>query len=198
MTPIPLNVQYASISRSCIASAVIAVYPTQRGTYLFAVKQRVLVLHADELGPAVLARHLVEMRELPAPHRACADVADFTALNEVVQGFHRFFGGHPGVVSVDLEKIEVRGLQARERGVDRVEDGRAGEPALVDVSWLFLELGHEVWADAEIIGDEMKAFRRDHDLVTGDSILARTRTGPGRGCELVRGKGENGGTLPVG
>ena len=130
-------------------------------------------MHAHELGPAILARHLVEMCELPAPHRTCTDVAHFTALNEVVQGFHRFLCGDLGIISVDLEKIEVRGLQARERGVDRVEDGRAREPSLVDVSWLFLELGREVWADAEIVVDEMKAFRRDHDLVTGDLILAK-------------------------
>ena len=161
------------------------------GTYLFAVKQRVLILHADELGPAVLLSHIVEVRELPAPHRACANVAHFTALNEVVQGFHRFLAGHVGVVSVDLEKIEVRGLQARERGVDRVEDGCAGEPTLVDVLWLFLEIGRDVWVGAGIIADETKAFRRNHDLVTGDLILARTRNndklkgGPRSGTYLL-------------
>jgi hypothetical protein len=160
-------------------------------TYLFAVEQRVLVLHTDELGPAVLLGHLVEVRELPAPHRTCANVAHFTALNKVMQGFHRFLGGDLGVVSVDLEEIEVRGLQARERGVDRVEDGRAGEPTLVDVSWLFVELGREVRVSTKIIADETKAFRRDHDLVTGDFMLATTRNnkklegGPRSGTHLL-------------
>ena len=137
-------------------------------------------MHTDELGPAVLHSHLVEMRKLPTPHRACANVAHFTALNEVVQGFHRFFGGHLGIVSVNLEEIKVRSLQARERGVDRIEDGCAGEPTLVDVSWLFPDLGCDVCVDARIIGDETKAFRCDHDLVTGDFILARASRELGR------------------
>ena len=133
-------------------------------------------MHADKLGPAVLLSHLIEMREFPAPHRTCANVAHFTALNEVVQGFHRFLGGDLGVGSVYLEEIKVRSLQARKRGIDRVEDGCAGEPTLVHVSWLFPELWRAVCLDAGIICDETKAFRRDHDLVTGDFMLAISRT----------------------
>ena len=81
---------------------------------------------------------------------------------------------------MNLEEIKVRSLQARERSVDRIKDGCAGEPALVDVSWLFHELERDVCMDAGIIGDETRAFRCDHDLVTGDLILARTS------CELGR------------
>ena len=130
-------------------------------------------MHANELGPAILACHLVEVRELPAPHRTRADVAHFTALNEVMEGFHRFFGRNLGVVPVYLEKIEVRGLQARERGVNCVEDGRTGEATLVDIPRLVLEAGCEDRVDADIVGNESIAFRGDHDLVTGDLILGR-------------------------
>ena len=75
------------------------------------------------------------MGKLPAPHRACTNVAHFTTLNEVVEGLHRLLGGYIGVISMDLEEIEVRGPQAYERGFDRVEYGCAGETILVDVLW---------------------------------------------------------------
>ena len=77
----------------------------QSDPYLFAVQQRVLVLHTDEFGPPILARHLVEVRKLPATHRARANVPHFTALNKVVQRFHRFLCRHFGIETVDLEKI---------------------------------------------------------------------------------------------
>ena len=120
----------------------------ERRPYLFAAKQRVFVLHADKLGSSRLLSHLVEARELPAPHRTCAKVAHFqvTALTKVAGSFHRCprVGGGPEVVSVNLEN-EGRGLYARER-----------------------EFGPRyLCADAEIIGNETATLRRDHDLTTG-------------------------------
>ena len=56
--------------------------------------------------PAVLARHLVDVRELEAQHRTCANVAHFTALTEVVEGFHRSLGGDLRSVSVNLEETK--------------------------------------------------------------------------------------------
>ena len=141
---------------------------------LFAVEQRVFILHADERGPPVLACDLVEMRKLPATHRARANVAHFTALDKVVQGFHRLFGRHIGVKSVDLEEIEVGCLQTRKRGVDGVEDGRAGKTTLVDVLRLVVEIRLDVSMNAGVVGNERKAFRCDHDLVTGDLILGKS------------------------
>jgi hypothetical protein len=130
-------------------------------------------LHAHKLGPAVLLGYLVEVRELPAPHRARANVAHFTTLNEIVQGFHRFFGRDQWVVLSNLEEIEVRGLQPRKRGFDRIKDGPAGQPTLVDVLSLFIEVRRKLCTDADVIGHEERVFRRDHNPVTGDLILAR-------------------------
>ena len=120
----------------------------------------------------MLVGYLVEMRELPAPHRARANVPHFTALNKIMQGLHRFFRRDFGVIPSNLEEIKVCGLQARERGLDRVEDGRAGESTLIDVLTLFLEVGLEMCADADIIRDEKRVLRRDYNLVTGNLILA--------------------------
>ena len=93
---------------------------------------------------------------------------------------------------MNLEEIEVRGLQARERGFDRVENGCAGESSLVDVLRQFVETGYSAragaWimtvydarADGWIIGDKTEAFRCNNDLVTGDLILGRTMSGARR------------------
>ena len=134
-------------------------------------------MHAHELGPPVRTCQLIEVRELPASHRACANVAYFTTLNEVVESFHCFFCGDVGVITVDLEEIEVGGLQPHKRGVDRVENGCAGETTLIDVLCLLLQLRREVGADAWIVSDETEAFRCDHDLVTRDLILSECENG---------------------
>ena len=75
-------------------------------------------------------------------------------LDQIVQGFHRLFGRHLGVVSCDLEETEVGGFRLCERRVDRAEDGRTREPALVRIRSLLLEMPCEVRADADVIGDE--------------------------------------------
>lgn len=86
-----------------------------------------LVLHGDEFGPAVLVGAGLHHGELVGPHAAGAEVADFAALNEVVERFHGFFDGGVGVEAVDLKEIHVVRFQACERCVDGVEDGGAGE-----------------------------------------------------------------------
>lgn len=44
-----------------------------------------------------------------------------------MQGAHCFGDGHGGVEAVDLEEVDVRGLEAGEGGFDAVEDRGAGE-----------------------------------------------------------------------
>ena len=45
--------------------------------------------------------------ELVGPHRGRADVAHFSAEDEVVQCAHGFGGGDGGVEAVDLEQVDV-------------------------------------------------------------------------------------------
>jgi hypothetical protein len=144
-----------------------------RWPHLLAVQQRILVLHADERGPTVLACHFVEVRKLPAPHRTRANVAHLAALHEIMERLHCFFSRNAGVISMNLEEIEVRGLQARERGLDRIEDGCTRKSFLVDILRLFVEARYHACADARIVGNETKAFRRNHDLVTRNMMLAQ-------------------------
>ena len=84
-----------------------------------------MILHADELCPAVALGAELHAHELGSPHATGADVADFPGLNQVVQGFHCFFDGHVLVEAVNLEEIDVGSLEAGERGVDSVKDGLA-------------------------------------------------------------------------
>ena len=139
--------------------------------HLFAVKQRVFVLHAHERGPAVLACHRDQVCKLPGSHRAGTDVAHFTALHEIVQRLHRFFRGDCGIIPMDLKEIDVRGLQSRKRGRGRIEDGCAGQPTLVHVSLLFLDTGNYDCVDSHIICNDAEAFRCDNDLVTRNVVL---------------------------
>ena len=94
---------------------------------LFAVQQVVVVLHTNELRPAVLLGRVLQQRELPGPHAGGADVVHFPGTHEVVQGLHGFFQGRVRVEAVDLQEVEVVELEAPEGGVDGFEDGGARE-----------------------------------------------------------------------
>ena len=98
---------------------------------LFAVQEVVLVLHADELGPAVLLGDELEPGELGRPHAAGADVAHLAGLDEVVQRLHGLLERHGGVEAVDLQQVDVRSVQALQRCLDLVKDGGPGETAEV-------------------------------------------------------------------
>lgn len=74
------------------------------------VKQRVLVLHADKLGPGSHSSRL-RGRISSTASSLRRLVTHFATLHEAVEGFHCFFGGDVGVMSMDLEEINVRGLQ---------------------------------------------------------------------------------------
>jgi hypothetical protein len=52
-------------------------------------------------------------------------------LHEIVECFHGFFEGRVVVEAVDLEKIDVFGVETLEGCVDLVEDCGAGETVLV-------------------------------------------------------------------
>ena len=69
----------------------------------------------------------LHQRELMGPHAGGADVADFPAADQVVEGGHCFGDGDGGVEAVDLEEVDVGGLEAGEGGVDGREDCGAGE-----------------------------------------------------------------------
>ena len=75
---------------------------------------------------------------------------------------------------MDLVEVDVRGVQARERALDGVEDGRAREALLVDV--LPPVVGHVGYGpgydvSVRTLGDETVAFGGDDDLLAGNLVL---------------------------
>lgn len=100
---------------------------------LLAVEQVVVILHADELCPAVALGDELHARELRGPHATGADVANLARLHEVVERAHRLLDRRGGVEAVDLEEVEVGRVEAGEGGVDLVENGGAGEAIVVDI-----------------------------------------------------------------
>ena len=82
-----------------------------------------MVLHADELSPAVLLRHGLHHAEFVCPHGTRAKVADFTAFDEVVQGFHGLFDGRVRVEAVHLQEVDVVCFEASEGCMHRGEEG---------------------------------------------------------------------------
>ena len=65
--------------------------------------------------------------ELIGPHRTCTDVSDFAGPDKVVEGFHGFFDGNILVKTVDLEEVDIGGIETFERRFDVGEDGIAGK-----------------------------------------------------------------------
>src|ERR1700730_6528352 len=79
----------ATVSISCRRSASACKYRPWAipFSHLFAVEQVYEVLHGDEACPAVLLGDAERAGELPSVHRRGADIARFTALDDVMQRF---------------------------------------------------------------------------------------------------------------
>jgi hypothetical protein len=74
---------------------------------------------------------------------------------------------------VDLEKVDVVGVEAGKAGIDLVEDGLARETGLVHVVAGVLELGVERSPHAGLVVGEAKALGQDRDAMTGNVELRK-------------------------
>ena len=99
----------------------------------FSVEKIVVVLHADELGPASPLSRELHRRKLVGPHAARSDVSYLPTLHQVVQCLHSLLDGCGLVEAVDLEEIDVGCVQTSQRGIDGVEDALSRQAALIDV-----------------------------------------------------------------
>src|SRR4051794_29441479 len=98
---------------------------------LLAVEQVVVVLHRHEPVPAVLARHVQGLAELPGPHGGGAEVADLAAADGRVQRLEGLLDRRAGVPAVDLVQVDVVGAEPPEAVVELPQDRLAGEPRAV-------------------------------------------------------------------
>ena len=141
-------------------------------TLFLAVEQIVVVLHADELGPAVLLSGKLHPRKLDSPHGAGTNVVHLAALDQVMQCLHRLLDWSVVVESVDLQEIDVVGIEALQGGIDLVEDGLARQTALVGVVSELWKLRaildcSQTWVLARV----SVAFGEDDELMAGKFVL---------------------------
>lgn len=136
---------------------------------LLAVDQVVVVLHGDELVPAVALGDVLELLELPRRHARGPDVADLAGLDDVVQRPHDLLPGHGAVESVDLQHVDVR-PQPGDALVHRVNNVFPAEADLVE-HVVVVDRAHGdvvrrcVGSHAEV------AFTQDHQILPRDLVL---------------------------
>jgi len=72
---------------------------------------------------------------------------------------------------VDLQEIDVRGLETSERRVDSVEDCSTRQARLVNVLGQLTETGHEECREGRITCDKAIALGGDYDLGARNVVL---------------------------
>jgi hypothetical protein len=75
---------------------------------------------------------------------------------------------------VDLEQVDVVGLEPGERRLDLIEDGLARKPGLVHVVTLVCQTGNRRRECGRIIGDKEVALGQERQPVTRDVVLQTT------------------------
>ncbi len=131
--------------------------------FLLAVEEVVVVLHADEAGPAVPVGEVERLGELPRVHRRRAQVAGLARLDDVVQRLERLLDRCVAVPPVNLQQVDVVQSQPAERVVDLGEDRLPGQsPAVGPGTRLAVDLGGD---DRRLAVGEV-AQRPAQDLLT--------------------------------
>ncbi len=92
-------------------------------TFLFTHDQVVMVLHRDELGPAVFLGQRIHFGDLVGVCVGDADVSHFAGPDRIVHALQNFFGGSlvvPDVIDVQVHMIHAQVLQTGVDGVHHV------------------------------------------------------------------------------
>ena len=139
--------------------------------HLLAIEQRIFVLHAHERRPAILLRNRVHFRELPGPHRACANVPNLSTLDKIMKRFHCLCNGRVRIEAVDLQEVDVCRLEPGERSLDLVEDRRTRQTRLIDIVPRISKLRVVESSDSNVIECEEVALCEDNDAIPWDVIL---------------------------
>ena len=143
---------------------------------LLAVEEVVVVLHGDELRPAVLCRHVLRLAELPGPHRRRTEIAHLPCTDDVVERLHRLLDRCHRVPAMDLIEVDVVGAEPRQALVDLAEDRLAGQSGTVGS---FVHAPMHLGGQHDLVPIGEVAKRPAHDL------LARSRRIDVRGIEEV-------------
>src|SRR5580658_974651 len=89
--------------------------------FVFAADEGVVRLMSDVTRPSVAFGDGQRFHEVPAGKIGAADVTDFAAVNQIVQGAESFFDGSERVEAVHLVDVNVIGFQAAQAGFAGVD-----------------------------------------------------------------------------
>lgn len=135
----------------------------------FPVDQVVVVLHRDELMPAVTIRDVLQLLELPRRHAGRTDVPNFPRLDHIVQGAHDLLPRRRTVQAVDLQDIDV-GAQPRDALVDGIDDVFPAESHTVQ-HVVVVDRAHADRVRRAVFGHAEVAFTQDHQVLPRDVEL---------------------------
>ena len=133
-----------------------------------------MVLHRDELGPAVALRRHLEFDELPRVHGRGAQVERLAGLDDIVQGLHRLLdrrldlAGDPVRVAVDDQLVDVVEAKTPEAAVHSLHDVLARQPALVRRP--AHRHGHLGRKHVLVARQQFAQQRPDHPLAGADAV----------------------------
>ena len=139
--------------------------------YLFTIQQGIFILHTDKLRPSVLFSDMVELRELPSPHRASSNVPNLPALHEVMERFHCLFRRSLEIIAVDLQDINVRRLETFEGCVNRIEDRLTRQSGVVDIVPGVLKMREHRSKNAGVFVYHTVAFRKNDEFIPRNIVL---------------------------
>ena len=88
----------------------------------------------------MLFRNVLHLLELIRPHGARTNISDFPRLHKIMEGFHRLLWLYCGVVSMDLQQVDVVGVQSLQACIYGIEDGLPRQTSLIDVVFGVLQL----------------------------------------------------------
>jgi hypothetical protein len=113
----------------------------------------------------MLLRDKLHLCELVRPHAARANIPHLPALDEVMQRLHRLLDWRVAVEAVDLEEVDVVGVEPLERRVDGVENRGARQPALVHVVGQVADVRVLHVVDGGFFAERAVALGQDDELV---------------------------------
>lgn len=136
----------------------------------------VLVTHICNNGSTEIRSHALDGRgfrlgQISYTYRACANISDFSAFNNIVQRPHNFCPGRFPIQSVNLQNINI-GAETCDACIHGIQDVLAGKSHLIDLFPVIGALSTNSWLIATRINTKV-AFTQDDHLRTRYIIFSQ-------------------------
>ncbi len=107
-----------------------------------------MILHRDELCPAMLLSDVQCLLELPRPHGRGADVTSLACPHNIIQRFHRLFDRSLVIPAMDLVEVDVIRLKPLQAVLDLPQDRLARQSASV---WFFTHFAVDLGGNDDLV-----------------------------------------------